>query len=119
MLRGYFFSCKNEGLAAKIINMKMRRIKQNKYEQRVDAQLDLHGYTQAQAKDLLYEFLSEATENGYRRVLIVTGKGLHSPDGVGVIKELTENILCRAGHRYAEAKLNEGGSGALMVTLTR
>lgn len=99
--------------------MKMRRLKQNKYEQAIDAELDLHGYTQAEAKDLLHEFLDEAEDCGYRRVRIVTGKGLHSPDGVGVIKELAENMLEKAGHRFVEAKQNEGGSGALIVTIRR
>lgn len=99
--------------------MKNNHRKYNKFEQRIDAELDLHGYTQAEAKELLYEFLDEAQDYGYRRVRIVTGKGLHSPDGIGVIKELTETILTQAGHRFVEAKLNEGGSGALIVTLTR
>jgi DNA-nicking Smr family endonuclease len=99
--------------------MKMRRLKQNKYEQRIDAELDLHGYTQSEARSLLDEFLDEAAAEGYGRVRIVTGKGLHSPDGVGVIKELTETILSQAGHRFVEAKMNDGGSGALIVTLKR
>ncbi|NTW22963.1 Smr/MutS family protein [Candidatus Falkowbacteria bacterium] len=98
--------------------MKMRRLKQNKYEQRIDAELDLHGYTQAEARSLLLELLDEARDCGYRRLRIVTGKGLHSPDGVGVIKELVENMLTRAGHRFTEGKLNEGGGGVLVVTLT-
>lgn len=99
--------------------MKNHRIKLNKYEQRIDAELDLHGYTQAEARSLLHEFLDEAEGEGYRRVRIVTGKGLHSPDGVGVIKELTETILSQAGHRFVEAKMNDGGSGALIVTLSK
>jgi len=97
----------------------MRRIKQNKYEQAIDAELDLHGYTQAEAKELLYEFLDEAQDCGYRRVRIVTGKGLHSPDGIGIIKELTETILAQAGHRFVEAKQGDGGSGALIVTIRK
>lgn len=97
--------------------MKKRRLKNNKYEPVIEAELDLHGYTQAEAKALLYEFLEEAAAAGCRRVLIVTGKGLHSPDGLGVIKELTETVLRQAGYRFDEAKPAEGGSGALIVKL--
>src|SRR4051812_45569224 len=51
----------------------------------IDARLDLHGLTQAQAHAALLRFLRDASARGARLVLVITGKG--SRDGErGVLK---------------------------------
>ena len=44
-------------------------------------ELDLHGVTTANATALIEQFLSESVANGYRKVRIVHGRGIHSPAG--------------------------------------
>lgn len=95
--------------------MRLKRTKVNKYEQRIDATLDLHGYYQADATSVLFEFLKEATDSGYKKVMIITGKGIHSVNQQAVLKDLVEDILKHHGYSFTEAKMNEGGSGALVV----
>lgn len=85
----------------------------NKYLQPVEAEIDLHQLTREETKSALVDFLEEAKEKKYRRVRIITGKGLHSVDGKGVLKEYVASILEREGLKYRDAKLYEGGEGAI------
>ncbi len=54
-----------------------RRTKQKiaRGNQTIDARLDLHGYTQAQAHDVLLRFLHATQSRGGRVALVITGKG--------------------------------------------
>ena len=83
------------------------------------ATLDLHGETQAEAEGLIVSFLNEAVENGLRKVCIITGKGLHSESGEGVLRATTERVLENSGlvSEKNNAPLNAGGSGALWIIL--
>ena len=83
------------------------------------ATLDLHGETQAEAERLILSFLNEAVESGLRKVCIITGKGLHSESGEGVLRATTERVLENSGlvSEKNNAPLNAGGSGALWIIL--
>jgi DNA-nicking Smr family endonuclease len=109
------------------------RLKRGKVEP--DAVLDLHGLTQAQAHARLSAFVAQAHKQGYRCVLVITGKGspLPAPGGdhgfvmperskAGVLKLmvprwLEEERALVAGVQGAHAK--HGGAGALYVYLRR
>lgn len=83
------------------------------------ATLDLHGETQVEAEKLVNDFLSECVENHLRKICIITGKGLHSETGEGVLRSVTEKILEESGmvSEKNNAPLNAGGSGALWIIL--
>ncbi len=89
----------------------------NKYARTIQAELDLHMMTKAQARREIFEFLEESEQLGYARVRIITGKGLHSSGGVGVLGAYVRELLKEAGYEYQSAKLGEGGSGALIIDL--
>ena len=77
--------------------MKNKKISINKYQPKIDAELDLHGLTQREAEGEVWDFLSEAEEKEYLKVRIITGKGLHSENGEGVLKSLVIGILRQKG----------------------
>ena len=81
--------------------------------------LDLHGYTSREAESAVRSFLSECHENGIRKISIITGKGLHSEDGVGVLKTTVQTVLDESGlvSEKASAPLSAGGAGALWIIL--
>jgi DNA-nicking Smr family endonuclease len=96
----------------------------------IDAALDLHGLTQAEAHQALRGFLRHSQARGARLVIIVTGKGGASdefsgwPNERGVLKRLTPQWLREPDLRsvvlgFEEAGRAHGGSGALYVRLRR
>jgi DNA-nicking Smr family endonuclease len=85
----------------------------NKYQKIPDTIVDLHGYTTAEAKVLLDDLLSEAK---YRHVRIITGKGLHGT-GVAVLRTFVKNYLLQKAIRFEQAKIQDGGEGAMEVFL--
>lgn len=87
----------------------------NKYYQAVEAEIDLHQMTRDEARQAVLDFLEEANIHGYKKVRIITGKGLHSEAGVGVLNSYVKNVLDSMGLEYQSAKYNEGGEGALDV----
>lgn len=98
--------------------MKKEKFKhKNKYLTAVEAVLDLHEFTREQAASAVDNFLKDAKEKKYKRVRIITGKGLHSTDGRGVLREYIKSFLERADLKYSEAKISEGGSGAIDVEI--
>ena len=96
---------------------KLKPKKFNKYEQRTDAELDLHGYTRLEAEALLIDFLVLAKEKNYRRIRIIIGKGHHSANGQSILGEFIRTYLHHKLIKFSEAKINEGGSGALEIKL--
>lgn len=84
-----------------------------------EATLDLHGMSEAEAKTALQDFLAEAKTEKLRKISIIHGKGLHSQDGIGILKAVVELTLNESG-LVSEAfppKAQFGGSGALWVIL--
>jgi len=91
----------------------------------LDARIDLHGLTQAEAFAQLSAFLRRARREGARTVLVITGKGaMGEPDGRGVLRRQVPLWLSSRGLRegviaFAPAHAEHGGNGALYVRLRR
>ena len=85
----------------------------------VEAELDLHGLTVAEARKLLASFLVESRERGLRRVRIVHGKGLRSANREGVLKASVASWLAQWEDvlAFREAPPTQGGAGAVLVLL--
>lgn len=89
----------------------------------IDATLDLHGMTQAEARRRLPQFLARAAADGARLALVITGKG--KADGSrGVLKArfldwIEETPLRALIARVSPAKPKDGGAGAFYVFLKR
>jgi DNA-nicking Smr family endonuclease len=87
----------------------------------VGPRLDLHGLDQDQARARLITFLSRAQNDGWRSVLVITGKGTQ---GDGVLRRMTPDWLAAPGLRHVVAGISEahrrhGGQGAIYVALKR
>lgn len=83
------------------------------------ATLDLHGETIAESEAQIKAFLEDCSAAGLRKISIITGKGLHSEGGVGVLRDLAERVLEESGMvgEKNNAPLRAGGSGALWIIL--
>jgi len=105
-----------------------RRMKQRvaRGKEGIDARLDLHGLTQAEAHSALLRFLRTAHARDARLVLVITGKGgrgeLHGERGV--LKRQVPHWLAVPEFRdlvvgFEDAHLTHGGEGALYVRVRR
>lgn len=85
------------------------------------ATLDLHGKTQEEALAAVTAFLSDCRAHRIRKVSIITGKGLHSEGGVGVLRDAVIALLDSDGgiSEKNNAPLQYGGNGALWVILKK
>jgi DNA-nicking Smr family endonuclease len=73
--------------------------------------------TRVQAESELYEFLDRSHSLGFYKVRIITGKGLNSENKQSVLKPFVQEILKKEKLRFRDAKINEGGAGAIDVWL--
>lgn len=108
-----------------------RRLKQRVARGRepIDARIDLHGMTQAQAHAALLRFLQRSQDDGARMVLVVTGKGSgrgeRDPAAArGVLKRQVPLWFSLPAFRslivgFEDAHIGHGGQGALYVRLRR
>ena len=110
---------KKEDLAEQ--NIEMNRIKK----------LDLHGFSLIEANKKVKKFIIESFDNGYKKLLIVTGKGLRSKsyDNPYVSEQLSvlkyaipeyikndENLNYKIS-KITQADPQEGGEGAISIFL--
>lgn len=89
----------------------------------LEARIDLHGLLQAEAHDLLQDFLIRAHARGLRHVLVITGKG-SSMGSDGILKRAVPQWFVKPEFRwivsgYEQAARGHGGEGALYVRLKR
>ncbi len=87
----------------------------------VEARLDLHGMTQAEAYAALYRAVRAAQKSGRRTLLVITGKG---KAGGGALRRmlplwLEEGELQAAVLAFAPARPEDGGEGAFYVRLRK
>lgn len=98
-----------------------RRHRIAREREEIGGRIDLHGLTQDRARATLEGFLKAAWVQGYRAILVITGKGVQ---GDGVLRRKTPEWLGapHLSHIVAgisEAHRRHGGEGALYVALKR
>lgn len=88
---------------------------------RPQAELDLHGVTAAEAISMVESFLRDSVRDNLVKVRIVHGRGLHSPEGKAVLKEVVVDVLESSPYvrSFGNPPPAEGGSGAVWVVLQR
>ncbi|MDB6088442.1 MAG: Smr domain protein [Gammaproteobacteria bacterium] len=96
----------------------LRKLRRGQY--RVQAEIDLHGLTVAEAKHVLRQFLANALDRQIRCVRIIHGKGLRSGHRGPVLKAAVSAVLRRTGAvvAYVSARQVDGGTGAVYVLLS-
>lgn len=87
----------------------------------IGARIDLHGLDQDRARAALTAFLRRSWDEGFRSVLVITGKGY---TGDGVLRRRAPEWLADPSLReivagISEAHRRHGGEGALYVALKR
>lgn len=86
-----------------------------------EAALDLHGFREEPAREMLQRWLRSERERGRRVVLVVHGQGHHSA-GSAVLKEavydeLRSGISAAFVEAFMTAAQSQGGQGATLVAL--
>jgi len=109
-----------EGRRLDLADSTYRRLRRG--ELPIDARLDLHGKRAEDARDALERFLKEKRARRDRVVLVIHGRGEHSPAGVGVLRGeiaawLSQGRASQHVAAFATAQGEEGGEGALYVLL--
>ena len=81
--------------------------------------LDLHGWTGQDALNELDLFLRSAKRRGLKKVMVIHGKGLHSPGGESVLRPLVKKHLEHSPlvRSFSPAKGRAGGGGASLIFL--
>jgi len=100
----------------------LRRLRRGSYP--IDGRLDLHGMSAAQARGELDAFLRTMRARGERSILVIHGKGDHSPQGLGVLRGeisawLSQGSASDHVSAFATAQAGDGGGGAVYVLLRR
>jgi DNA-nicking Smr family endonuclease len=111
-------SAQDDGELQPLAGNRLRQVKRGIVS--VSHQLDLHGLTRDEALAALPRFLLSAQKRGQKAVLVITGKGNHSPEEP-VLHHAVASWLRDAGRttvlEFAPAPREMGGSGAFVVFL--
>ena len=97
------------------------------------SEIDLHGFTLDEANKKIEKFILDSYENGFNKLRIVTGKGLHwnNEKDPYVSKDLSilrysvpeyiksNNELMNLITEFKEANIQEGGEGAFYIFLKK
>lgn len=85
----------------------------------IQDEIDLHGSTSVEARELLAQFLSHCARRGLRCVRIVHGKGLRSKNREPVLKRKVAGWLMQRDDvlAFCQARRPDGGGGAAIVLL--
>ena len=95
--------------------------------------IDLHGYTLDEANKTIEAFINKAFSENINKLIIVTGKGLHSENekdpyiskDLGILKYsvpefITNNAsLMNMINEITDAKIEDGGAGAFYIFLKK
>ena len=114
----------------KIPNKDLEKKKINTLETK---SIDLHGFSLKEANEFVETFINKSFKDGVRKLIIVTGKGLHSKNEADpfVSKDLSilnysvpefiknNETLMKKIIEIKEAKAKDGGSGAFYVYLKK
>ncbi len=95
--------------------------------------IDLHGYTLDEANKIIEDFIDKAFSENVNKLIVVTGKGLHSENekdpyvskDLGILKYsvpefITNNKeLMSKINEITDAKIEDGGGGAFYIFLKK
>ena len=95
--------------------------------------IDLHGYTLNEANKVIKEFIIKSYSQNIHKLIIVTGKGLHSQNeknpyvskDLSILKYsvpefiLKNKELMKLIFKITDAEIEDGGSGAFYVYLKK
>ena len=95
--------------------------------------IDLHGYTLADANKLVEEFINKSFLENINKLIVVTGKGLHSDNeknpyvskDLSILKYsvpefiLNNKNLMEKINEISEAKIEDGGAGSFYIFLKK
>ena len=95
--------------------------------------IDLHGYTLDEANKIIESFINKAFSENVNKLVVVTGKGLHSENekdpyvskDLSILKHsvpefiLNNESLKKKILQIEEAKIEDGGSGAFYIYLKK
>jgi len=96
----------------------LRRLRRGQYA--VDGKLDLHGLGADEARRAVEAFVKKRATDGDRVVLVVHGKGSHSPRGHAVLRgEIAAWLSQGRSARHVAAFSTAPDAGALLVLLAR
>jgi DNA-nicking Smr family endonuclease len=100
-----------------VSRMTMRMLARGKYS--IQAEIDLHGMTVAEAKPRLANFIERCARNGELCIRIVHGKGLGSGRRGPVLKQHVNRWLRQweSVLAFVSARQVDGGTGAVYVLL--
>jgi DNA-nicking Smr family endonuclease len=110
--------------------------KDNEFEKKTflkTKSIDLHGYTLEEANKSIENFITKSYEDGINKLIVVTGKGLHSQNekdpyvskNLSILKysvpEFISNNqnLMKIIHEIQDAKIEDGGAGAFYIFLKK
>ncbi|TYP87292.1 MULTISPECIES: Smr/MutS family protein [Nitrosomonas] len=95
----------------------LRRLRRGHWK--IQAELDMHGMTQNQARYALVAFLDECSRYGARCVCVIHGRGLGSKNHEPVLKLKVGNWLAQRHDvlAFCQATPEYGGRGAVLVLL--
>ena len=93
----------------------------------------MHGYTLDEANKTIEKFINKAFSENVNKLIVITGKGLHSENekdpyvskDLGILKysvpEFISNNASLMGmiNEMMDAKMEDGGSGAFYITLKK
>ena len=97
------------------------------------SEIDLHGFTLDEANQKIEKFIFDSYENGFNKLRIVTGKGLHSNNekdpyvskDLGILRYsvpeyIKNNVeLMNLIIEFKEANVQDGGKGAFYIFLKK
>jgi len=99
---------------------RMRQLKRGTI--RISQELDLHGFLKDEALARLERLVDDACSRGQQAVLVITGKGINSPEGP-VLQGAVAGWLRQKGRgkvaEFSPAPRELGGSGAVVVFLKK
>tara|TARA_Y100001935_G_C17140120_1_gene425093 strand:+ start:384 stop:806 length:423 start_codon:yes stop_codon:yes gene_type:complete len=95
--------------------------------------IDLHGYTLEEANKTIESFINKAYLENVNKLIVVTGKGIHSDNekdpyvskDLGILKYSVpefisnNNSLMSIINEITDAKIEDGGSGAFYIFLKK
>ena len=106
---------------------------QSKIKSKKTRSLDLHGKTLDEANQIIENFIRKSYEDKVHKLIIVTGKGLHSSNekdpyvskDLSILKYSIPNFLKNNAElmelisNISEASIEDGGSGAFYIFLKK